>query len=253
MLLFLRETWKLFWWAMFCPSRFKQRMNEWWTQAEKYGHIPDKNFANILFYRNLQFISQYLLLLFIFNIPLILRLIAGNQLLDWLQLPCVILISYGIGIIFLPFGMVIPFLWLIVVLKKSDIFLSSLKEAVKFLAPLSQMGIGLAFLVVSLSLTFGSILKLLKKENFSLARNVMVAGGTINAMLGAWLVNQNWLFLLLVSGITSFFLLLFRESIVNSDNTVTVDVAVGVAVGVAGVVAVGVAGVVAVRVAGVVA
>ncbi|MDB9348433.1 hypothetical protein, partial [Nodularia spumigena] len=200
-------------------------MNEWLPQAEKDGRRPDTNLSDILLLGNLRFISEYLLLLFIFNSPLILRLIAGNQLLDWLQFPCVILIAYGIAAFFLPLGMVIPFLWLIVVFKKTDIFLSSFTEAVssltgvfKFLAPLFQMGIALAVLGVSLSLTFGLILQLLKKEHLSLARNVMVAGGTINLMLGAWLVNQNALFLLFVSGITSFFLFLSRESIRNSDN-----------------------------------
>ncbi len=26
---FLRETWELWYWAMFCPSKLQQRMNEW--------------------------------------------------------------------------------------------------------------------------------------------------------------------------------------------------------------------------------
>ena len=52
MLLFLRETWELFWWAMFCPSRLQQRMNEWLPQAEKDGARPDTNFRDILFFGN---------------------------------------------------------------------------------------------------------------------------------------------------------------------------------------------------------
>ena len=105
MLLFLRETWELFWWAMFCPSRLQQRMNEWLPQVEKDGARPDTTFSNILFFRNLRFISQYLLLLFISNIPLISILIGRNQLLDWSQLLSIILVAYGIGGLFLPFGL----------------------------------------------------------------------------------------------------------------------------------------------------
>ncbi len=29
---FLRETWELWYWAMFCPSKLQQRMNDWARQ-----------------------------------------------------------------------------------------------------------------------------------------------------------------------------------------------------------------------------
>lgn len=130
MLLFLRETWELFWWAMFCPSRLQQRINKWLPQEEKHGRRPDTNFYNILVFGNLRFLSQYLLLLFIFNIPLILRLIERNELLDWLQLPCVMLIAYTTGVLFLPLGLVIPLLWLIVVFNQPNSWFKGLIEAI---------------------------------------------------------------------------------------------------------------------------
>ncbi|MEH1967999.1 hypothetical protein [Nostoc sp.] len=263
MLLFLRETWELFWWAMFCPSRLQQRMNEWFPKEGKDGRRPDTSFSDILFFGNSRFLTQYLLLLFIFHIPLILKLIERNQSLNWLQLPCVILIAYTTGVLFLPLGLVIPLLWLIVVLNQPDSWLKGLIEVIKILPPLPQIGIGLAVFGVSISLTVWLIFQLLKKEHLSLARNVMMVGGTISVMLGAWLATQNWLFLLLVSGMTSIFLFITRENIKNSNDAGVVAVVVavvvagvvtvGVAVGVAGVVAVGVAGVVAVGVAEVVA
>ncbi|WP_199344800.1 MULTISPECIES: AAA family ATPase [Nostoc] len=267
MLLFLRETWELFWWAMFCPSRLQQRMNEWLPQEEKNGRRQNTDFFDILFLGNFRFTTQYLLLLFISNIPLFLKLIEHNQLLDWLQLPCVMLIAYATGVFFLPLGLVIPLLWLIVVLNQPDSWLKGLIEAIKVLPFLAQI-VGLAVFGVSISLTVW-LMQLLKKH-LSLTRNVMVVGGTINVMLGTWLVTQNWLFLLLVSGITGFLLFLAIESIKNSDNAVVMAVivvigmmvivqgvvgevvAVAVAVGVGGVLVVGVVGVVAVGVVGVV-
>ncbi|MFM7405573.1 MAG: AAA family ATPase [Cuspidothrix sp.] len=69
MLLFLRETWELFWWAMFCPSRLQQRMNEWCPQEEKDGNRPDTSFSDILFFGNSRFTIQYLSIILIFNIP----------------------------------------------------------------------------------------------------------------------------------------------------------------------------------------
>ncbi|WP_088240156.1 hypothetical protein [Calothrix rhizosoleniae] len=71
MVLFLRETWELFWWAMFCPARLQHRMNEWSPRKEKDGRTPDTIFWDILFFGNFRFISQYLLLLFILSIPLV--------------------------------------------------------------------------------------------------------------------------------------------------------------------------------------
>ena len=247
MLLFLREAWEIFWWALFCPSRLQKRMNEWLPQKEKDERGLDTN-VDILFFKNLRFSSQYLLLLFISNIPLILRLIERNQLLDWLQLPCVILIAYTTGVLFLPLGLVISLLWLIVVLNQPDNSLNGLIEVSKVLPPLLQIGIGLTVFGVSISLTVWLLLQLLKKDHLSFARNVMVVGGTISVMLGAWLATQNWLLLLLVIGTTGFFLfVVLREIITNSDDAVRV--AVVVAEGVAGVVAGVVGGVVAVVVA----
>ncbi|WP_375514926.1 AAA family ATPase [uncultured Nostoc sp.] len=230
MLRFLREIWELFWWAMFCPSRLQQQMNEWLPQKQKDGRRPDTSFLDILVFGNFRFIIQYLLLLFIFNIPLLLRLIERNQLLDLLQLPCVMLIAYTIGVLFLPLGLVIPLLWLIVVLNQPDRWLKGLIETIKILPPLAQIEIGLAAFGVSVSLTVWLRLQLLKNEHLSLARNVMVVGGTISVILGAWLATQNWLSLLLVSGVIGIFLFTPTESIENSHDAVEVAGAVAGAV-----------------------
>lgn len=173
MLLFLRETWELFWWAMFCPSRLQQRMNEWLPQEKKDGRRPNTSFFNILVFGNFRFTTQYLLLLFISNIPLILKLIERNQLLDWLQLPCVMLIAYATGVLFLPLGLVIPLLWLIIVLNQPNSWLKGLREALKVLPPLSQIGIGLAVFGTSISLTVWLILQFLKKEYLSDRKSVV--------------------------------------------------------------------------------
>ena len=252
MSLFLRETWELFWWAMFCPSRLQKRMNEWLPQVEKDGARPDTNFRDILFLGNLRFISQYLLLLFISNIPLIFRLITSNQLLDWLQLLSVILIGYGIAVFFLPVGLVIPWLWWIVILQRPDSWLKGLTQAIRILPPLlPQMGLALAVLGISLSLTTWLVLFFSKHKNLSLARNVSVVGGTISIMLGGCLVTQNIVLVVYLTVITGFFLVNSIGNIIDSDDGVLWAgvVAFVVAGGVAFVVAGGVAGGVAFGVA----
>jgi len=276
MVLFLRETWELFWWAMFCPKRLQHRMNEWSPRKEiLYGYIPDTNFSYILVFANFRFIVQYVLLLFVSSIPLVfLNIINLNQLLDWLQLSCVILTAYGTGTLFLPLGLIVPWLWLIILLIYPDSWLKSLIETAKFLPPLSQIGIGLTVLGICLLLTAWLILQLLKKQRPSLASDVMIIGGIISTMLGAWLATENLLFMFLTSGVTGFIIFLFRRSM-NSDPSemasgvmfemasgvmfgvafgvvgVAGVLAFGVAFGVAGVVAFGMAGFVATGLAGV--
>jgi hypothetical protein len=162
-------------------------MNEWLPQAEKDGARADTNFYNILLFGNLRFISQYLLLLFISNIPLISILIERNQLLDWLQLPSVMLIAYGISVLLLPLGLFIPLLWWIVILQQPDSWLPGLEEAIALLPPLTQMGITLAVCGEFLSFTVWLILQLSNKEHLFLYRNLMVVRGIMSVILGAYL------------------------------------------------------------------
>ena len=63
---FLRETWELWYWAMFCPSRLQQRMNEWVPAEEKDGLRSDTHSSDILLLGNNRFIGQFVLLIFLF-------------------------------------------------------------------------------------------------------------------------------------------------------------------------------------------
>ncbi len=85
---FLRETWELFYWAMFCPSKLQQRMNEWCPAKEKDGKRPDTNSSDILLFRfNFRFVAQYFLLLLCLSLPLIINIAIQGQRIDWLQIP----------------------------------------------------------------------------------------------------------------------------------------------------------------------
>ena len=104
---FLRESGELFYWAMFCPSKPQQRMNEWEPAKEKDGEIPDTNSWDILLLRfNSRFAAQYLLLLLCLSLPLIINIAIKGQVLDWIQLPLVLLTAYGAS--FFSIGLPIP-------------------------------------------------------------------------------------------------------------------------------------------------
>ncbi len=120
---FLRETWELWYWAMFCPSRLQQRMNAWTPNEEKDQGKLNINFSRIfLLHANPRFVKQYLLLVFLFSFPLAITIfIYGHSLEHWLLLPMVFLTAYLTGIWYVPFGLHIPlFIWSSVILWLSE-------------------------------------------------------------------------------------------------------------------------------------
>ncbi|MGB5772791.1 MAG: hypothetical protein WBM32_23420, partial [Crocosphaera sp.] len=204
---FLRETWELFYWAMFCPSKLQQRMNEWCPAEEKEGKRPDINSWDILLFRfNFRFAAQYFLLLLCLSFPLIINIAIQGQRIDWLQIPILLLTAYGASVWFLPSVLPLPLIWLIAYLQQPDFWVIGLKEAVDMLPSLSQIIIGFikgtVFIVIASFLT----LWFLKKNRLSLSRNIFVIGGTVGVLLGSWLISKHSNFKLMMSGITGLFL-----------------------------------------------
>lgn len=113
---FLRETWELWYWAMFCPSRLQQRMNEWVPAEEEDGLRSDTHSCDILWFKpNYRFIAQFLLLIFLFSLPLMWRVVLygqqgeqGLNLLLLLLLFGTIVIAYSIGIFCVSISFNIP-------------------------------------------------------------------------------------------------------------------------------------------------
>jgi hypothetical protein len=102
---FLRETWELWYWAMFCPSRLQQRMNEWAPAEEKDGLRSDTHSWDILLLGNNRFIGQFLLLIFLFSLPLMWGIALHGQALDLLLLFGAIATAYSIGYLVLINGL----------------------------------------------------------------------------------------------------------------------------------------------------
>jgi len=203
---FLRETWELWYWAMFCPSRLQQRMNEWAPAEEKDGLRSDTHSSDILlFQENHRFIAQFLFLIFLFSLPLIWRIALHGQAIDLLLLFGAIVTAYSIGILCLSIGFHIPLLVYLIYPVNSQIYLIILEQVRGILPPFFQVSRGLFFGILALIIIttwFGA--GLLKIKRLFLARNVIAIGGTLSTFLGSWLATQNWYFALastLVSGV----------------------------------------------------
>ena len=133
---FLRETWELWYWAMFCPSRLQQRMNEWAPAEEKDGLRSDTPLWHLLLLaQGNRFIAQFLLLIFLFSLPLIWRIALHGQAIDFLLLLGAIVTAYSIGILYLPIGLHIPLLFYFACPVNPQIYLLGLDLVQGILAP----------------------------------------------------------------------------------------------------------------------
>ena len=151
---FLRETWELWYWAMFCPSRLQQRMNEWVPAEEKDGLRSDTHSWHILLLSlNFRFIGQFVLLIFLFSLPLRWGIALHGQALDWLLLLGSIVTAYSIGIWCLPIGLHIPLLLDLIYLVNPQVYLKVMDRVQGILPPLFQLAMALFLGILPLIIT----------------------------------------------------------------------------------------------------
>jgi hypothetical protein len=195
---FLCETWQLWYWAMFCPSKLQHRMNQWITDPKALTRqTSETNFADILL-ANPRFIAQYLLLVVLFCLPLVLTILRYYQWLDWIDclvVVVIILLSYGTGICLGSLGLHTPLFWSFVYLAQREAWrlrLTELTQEYSLLLFLSQpTGLLLAG-ILTLIVTLLLCIRLLKQNHTFLAKNILAIGG----MLGVLLVVQGTLMVL---------------------------------------------------------
>ncbi|MEG4290777.1 hypothetical protein Q5692_19615 [Microcoleus sp. C2C3] len=209
---FLRETWELWYWAMFCPSRLQQRMNEWAPAEEKDGLRSDTHSRDILLLGNNRFIGQFLLLIFLFSLPLISGIALHGQALDLLLLLGAIATAYSIGSFCLSMGLHLLLLVDLVYLINPQVSLIVLAQVSSILPPFSQLASGLFFGILALIITTLFCAWLLNRKRLFLARNVIAVGGTLSTWLGSWLATQNWYFALAATALIGLLLLIFVYS-----------------------------------------
>jgi len=235
---FLRETWELWYWAMFCPSRLQQRMNEWAPAEEKDGVRSDTHSSDIMLLGNNRFIGQFLLLIFLFSLPLMWGIALHGQALDLLLLFGASATAYSIGFLCLSMGLHILLLVDFVYLINPQVSLIVLHQVSGILPPFSQLARGLFFGILALIITQLFDAWLLKRKRLFLAGNVIAVGGTLSTWLGSWLATQNWYFALAASGLIGLLLLIlvYSDEFKRLHSTMLLVVGIMVAVVAGGVV-----------------
>jgi len=219
---FLRETWELWYWAMFCPSRLQQRMNEWAPAEEKDGLRSDTHSSHILlFKKNYRFIGQFVLLIFLFSLPLMWGIALHGQALDLLLLFGAIATAYSIGTFCLSMGFHIPLLVYLIYPVNTQIYLIGLDRVRDIFPQFPQVAMGIFFGILVLIISMGLCTWLANRESVFLARNVLAIGGPLT-WLGSWLATQNWYFTLSITGLIGLLLFIFAYNIDGTDEVLRI-------------------------------
>jgi AAA+ ATPase superfamily predicted ATPase len=215
---FLLESWQLFYWSFFCPSKLKQRMNEWSPQETKQGNKRDTFGIDILLLSiNFKFVFQYLLIVIIFSLPLLNLIVRSGQILDWIIWPINIFTSYCIlGFYLLPsgIGFCSPLLlglgyWLQSKLLRE----SSIQYASQFVRFAPHLSFSIVISIVALFVNFLLVLALLNKNFIRFAHYTLWVGSGLSILLGIGVTSRDWFIPLILSMFTSFLSFLFRNKI----------------------------------------
>ena len=106
---FLREVWELWYWALFHPTKLKARLKD--SAAFSTEKAPPAfslaNFSG-------RTLLQYLLISFQLSVPLILIIVINGTPTSLVLIPVTMLSSYVVGLIFLPLGLHIPIIILLI-------------------------------------------------------------------------------------------------------------------------------------------
>ena len=208
---YLRETWELFYWALWFPSRLQQRMNDWVPQDS------DTRFRDILLDKfHLRFFSQFLLLIGLLSLPLFFT--------EARFLPVIIVVvlfaAYSFAFLFLPLSLSIPFLCFLVLLNSGNELELIWTEVLdtRIIPHLSQIALGIGVGSFSLGITAAIVFTLLRGNQLNWSRNTFVISSTFSALIGVALATENVLWTFLLTGFVGFISFDSKNSLQNEDD-----------------------------------
>ncbi len=208
---FLRETWELWYWALFRPSLLQARMNAWAPRAERNGKRADTTY--ILLSHPPRFLAQFGLLVLLLCIPLIVRVTTTGEARDWLFVLAAGASAFGLAIFFLPAGLLVPLLYIIVYTYRIDIVRKSLELTPIPVLPQQGITFGASIFIVGSAFVVLNAYWLGKVKWVVLQRIVLIIGGLGSLSVGVWLITQSWLATILVG--VNYLLYGFSSGIAN--------------------------------------
>lgn len=214
--LWMKESWELWYWAMFCPSRLQQRMNEWCPAKDEDGERPDTKFEDILLFNfNGRFFLQFLQIFCYFSLPLLFAIPLKGQISDCFFLPIILLVTYITGLCSLPLSFHIPFLFSVIYI--AEPIGSYFNEAMVRMSPINAVGLGWSVSSAGLILTIILWGKYIEKQQISIARTLLTIGSIISVLSGCWIASQE-LFSTLAASAFVGLILFFGRKFFTLDN-----------------------------------
>jgi hypothetical protein len=215
---FLLETWQLFYWSLFFPSKLRHRIGDWSKGNEKELLAKD-NPPNSSFLRySPRFILQHLLLSTILSLPLASLVYSTG---DWLLFLAALLLSYSwsyLSPLLSAIGFFSPLLLALVYWQQSnflveliDLLSKSIQPFFRFLLPLPLIptfsrdaSIGIYISIIALLITFfvTDFARSLRINIFT-SHIILSAGSGLSVLLGSWIASQNYLITIFLTISTS--------------------------------------------------
>jgi hypothetical protein len=236
---FLLESWQLFYWSLFCPSKLQQRMNEWSPKKRKDGSQRYTSGSDIFLVKNdSPFIFQYIFISMILSLPLVVLVILSGQREIFFIVLIAPLFSFILGLWTLPSGMGFcsPLLLAFTYQQQASLFLNALNSLPHILPSLSQLFSGTCLGIIVLVLARLVVKTSIKKKSFSFTRYIYSVGCVLSIFFGSWIISQNWLITLLASISTGLVAFMIDDKYTEEDSVwlnLMFNVWIGVMVGIA--------------------
>jgi hypothetical protein len=194
---FLLETWQLFYWSLFLPSKLQQRMNEWSPKKTEEGASKDTFAKDILLLQyDPRFVIQYFFILIAMGLPIADLVSSSAQGWHWLFFLISLVTSYILGLWFLPSGIGFcnPLLLALVCSEQADVFAKMLQNLHQFLPYLPQSlslyphltPFILGVCVVNIFISIIIFISWIFHSDF------FWIGSGLSVLLGSWIASQNW-------------------------------------------------------------
>ncbi|NCC34314.1 MAG: hypothetical protein EOM24_20225, partial [Chloroflexia bacterium] len=190
---FLRETWQIWYWAYFHPSRLQA-----WMREMRDDEVEART-RLIAVFRKPPFATRFALLALLLLAPLISMVAWQGQPLDWLLVLTALVCLYGLTLFPLAISLTTPWLFLLVYSLHPDAMRQALVVTGEILPPWPQLVLGMGVYTLGLVATSQLGTWLWQQERVWLGRLTLVAGLTCSVVLGAWLATNIWEFTIVLA------------------------------------------------------
>jgi hypothetical protein len=174
---FLQEAWELWYWAMFCPSKLHERMNNWGQSSDE----PVRPLDILLLKPNRRFVDQYFLVVIFLSLPILFLCIFSAKWSNIFLFPVAVLIAYCTSIYSFLIGINWPILLILIHVFNPNFnaqFLPKINEAPLAAKPYFMIGVSVGIFGFGI---VGWIARKLAEQNRNhLGQIILILGGILS-------------------------------------------------------------------------